>query len=138
MGAGHLVVVPNETGGHWDEEAVKNIRSLASALSPEAQQPLQRSAFLAWRRPWTRMLALSCRGAFAGSVHRTPNPHAMSRSRTRDISRAVFHSLSCHQSSHAQHMHAAQVTISLPHFSLALQSPPFNQTINGSSADFII
>ena len=28
-------------------------------------------------------------------VHRTPNPHAMSRSRTLDFSRAVFHSLSC-------------------------------------------
>ena len=34
-------------------------------------------------------------------THRTPNPHAMSRSRTRDFSRALLHSLSCHQSSHA-------------------------------------
>ena len=34
-------------------------------------------------------------------VHRTPNPDTMSRSRTRDFSRAVFESLSCHPSSHA-------------------------------------
>ena len=42
------------------------------------------------------------------SVHRTPNPHAMSRSRTRDFSRAVFHSVSCQRLSHAQHVHVAQ------------------------------
>ena len=41
-------------------------------------------------------------------VHQTPNPHAMSRSRTRDFSRAVFHSLSCQRLSHAQHVHVAQ------------------------------
>ena len=34
-------------------------------------------------------------------VHRTPNPHALSCSRTRDFSRAVFHSLSCQRLSHA-------------------------------------
>ena len=38
-------------------------------------------------------------------------PHTWSRSRTRDFSRAVFHGLSCHQSSHAQHMNVAQVTM---------------------------
>ena len=48
-----------------------------------------------------RLQAMAISLLATGSVHRTPNPHAMSRSRTCDFSRAVFHSLSCHQSSHA-------------------------------------
>ena len=64
----HLVVVPIESGGRWGEEAVKFIPSLASAGSREAPAPLQRSAFRAWRRRWTRMLAFSCCRAFAGSL----------------------------------------------------------------------
>ena len=44
-------------------------------------------------------------------VHSTTNPHAMSRSRTRDFSRAVARSLSRHRLSHAQHVHVAQVTM---------------------------
>ena len=36
-----------------------------------------------------------------GRCTRDTNPHAMSRSRTRGFSRAVFHSLSCQRLSHA-------------------------------------
>ena len=63
-----LVIVPIETGGRWGEEAVKFVNSLASARSRDAPSTLQRSAFLAWRRRWTRMLAFACSRAFAGSL----------------------------------------------------------------------
>ena len=46
-----------------------------------------------------------------GSVHRTPNAHAMSRSRTRDFSRAVFfvsRVSACQRLSHVQHVHVAK------------------------------
>ena len=48
------VVVPIETGLRWSKEAVKFVNSLASARSRDAPSTLQRSAFLAWRRRWTR------------------------------------------------------------------------------------
>ena len=48
------VVVPIETGGRWGEEAIRFVGGLASARSREAPSRLQRSAFLAWRRRWTR------------------------------------------------------------------------------------
>ena len=57
-----------------------------------------------------RLQAMAIPLQATGGVHRTPNPHAMSRSRTRDFSRAVFHSLSCQRLSHAQHVHGAQKT----------------------------
>ena len=47
---------------------MKFIHSLASARSRETPAPLQRSAFLAWRRRWTRMLAFVCSRAFVGSL----------------------------------------------------------------------
>ena len=70
-----LVVVPIETGGRWGDEAVRFIDALASARSRDAPSRLQRSAYLAWRRRWTRMLAFSCSRAFAGSL--TSNAEAM-------------------------------------------------------------
>ena len=95
-------------------------------------------------------------------VHRTPNPQAMSRSRTRDLSRAVFHSLSltcithacgsshsgvlCSQSHLSSHLaqHGTQYTFSdvsaiIEHFltTPSHSNPPFDQTINGTSAGFI-
>ena len=55
-----------------------------------------------------RFLAMAIPWFATGSVHRTPNPHAMSRSRTRDFSRVVCHSLSCHRLPHAEHVQVAQ------------------------------
>ena len=68
-------VVPIETGGRWGEEVIRFVDTLASARSREAPSRLQRSAFLAWRRRWTRMLAFSCSWAFAGSL--TSNAEVM-------------------------------------------------------------
>ena len=42
--------------------------ALASARSRDAPVVLQRSAFLAWRRRWTRMLEVSCIRAFVTSL----------------------------------------------------------------------
>ena len=39
-----------------------------SARSQDAPPALQRSAFLGWRRRWTRMLSISCCRAFAASL----------------------------------------------------------------------
>ena len=64
----HLVVVAIETGRRWSDESMSFISQLASARSRDAPFPLQRSAFLAWRRRWTRMLAVSCSRAFACSL----------------------------------------------------------------------
>ena len=105
------------------------------------------------------------------SVHRTPNPHAMSRSRTRDFSRVVFCVScvgACQRLSHAQHVHVSQgphgssvvssqkhlsshsaqhgtqYTFSddsaiIEHFTTSHlhSNPPFDQTINGTSADLL-
>ena len=50
-----LVVVAIETGGRWSVEACNLVENLAWAKSREAPV-LQRSAFSAWRRRWTRMM----------------------------------------------------------------------------------
>ena len=49
----HLVVVAIES-----DESMNFISDLASVRSQNAPQALQRPAFLAWRRRWTRMLAV--------------------------------------------------------------------------------
>ena len=54
----HLVVMAIETGGRWSNEALDFVADMAAARSREAQPVLQRSTFLAWRRRWTRMLAV--------------------------------------------------------------------------------
>ena len=64
----HLVVVAIETGGRWSDESMNFISDLASVRSRDAPQALQRQAFLAWRRRWTRMLAVSCCRAFSSSL----------------------------------------------------------------------
>ena len=64
----HLVVVAIETGGRWSSEAYNFVESLARARARETPHVLRHSAFLAWRRRWTRMLAVSCCRAFTGSL----------------------------------------------------------------------
>ena len=44
------------------------VDSLASVRSREALPLMQRSSFLAWRKRWTRMLAVSCCRTFATSL----------------------------------------------------------------------
>ena len=63
-----LVVVALETGGRWSTEATEFMASLAAARAREAPRILWRSAFLGWRRRWSRMLAVSCARAFAASL----------------------------------------------------------------------
>ena len=63
-----LVVVCIETGGRWSQEAVNFVDALAAARSREAAQILRRPAHLAWRRRWTRMLAVACARALAASL----------------------------------------------------------------------
>ena len=62
----HLAVMAIETGGRWSNEALDFVADMAAARSREAQPVVQRSTFLAWRRRWTRMLAVSCSRAFVG------------------------------------------------------------------------
>ena len=54
-----LVVFALETGGPWSLEAVDFIERLAMARAWDAPPNLQRSAFLSWRRHWTRMITIS-------------------------------------------------------------------------------
>ena len=61
------MVVELETGGRWSNEAAKFVDSLPSARACEAP-PLHLSAFLAWRKRWTRILAVSCGSAYASSL----------------------------------------------------------------------
>ena len=61
-----LVVMGIETGGRWSTEAVEFVDMFAGARAREA--PPRRSAHLAWRGRWKRMLAVSCARAFARSV----------------------------------------------------------------------
>ena len=63
-----LVVVAVETGGRWSSEAVDFVSSLAGARARDAPPMLRRSSFLAWRRRWSMMLAVSCGRAFASSL----------------------------------------------------------------------
>ena len=64
----HLVVVAIGTGGRGGTEAVSFIESSASARQREELPTMQRSEFLAWRKRWTRMLAVSAARAFAASL----------------------------------------------------------------------
>ena len=60
-----LVVVAVETGGRWISVAVDFVSSLGGARARDAPPLLRRSSFLAWRRRWSRMLAVSRGRAFA-------------------------------------------------------------------------
>ena len=62
-----LIVVSLETGGRWSSEAVDFVNDLARALARTEHPPLRGSAFFAWRRLWTRMVAVSCARACASS-----------------------------------------------------------------------
>ena len=146
------------------------ILKLASSFMVEIYTMVWAIFFFADSRCF-RLQAMAIPLQATGGVHRTPNPHAMSRSRTRDFSRAVFHSLSCQRLSHAQHVHVAQgphgssqngVLSSQKHLpshsaqhgtqytfsddsaitehsltSHLHSDPPFDETSNGTSADFI-
>ena len=73
-----LVVVALETGGRWSEEAMQFVDDLAAARDRDAPLLLRRSAFLAWRKRWSRMIAISCARAFANSlVAVSTSPHAL-------------------------------------------------------------
>ena len=63
-----LVVVALETGGRWSTEALEFVADMASSRARDAPPVLRRSAFLAWRKRWTRMLSVSCARAFATSL----------------------------------------------------------------------
>ena len=60
-----LVVVALETGGRWSVEALQFVESLAHTRARERPPTMARSAFLAWRRRWSRMVSVSCSRAFA-------------------------------------------------------------------------
>ena len=62
-----MLVVGIEIGGRWSTEAVEFVDMLAGAQAREAPV-LRRSAHLAWRGRWRRMLAVSCARAFASSM----------------------------------------------------------------------
>ena len=63
-----LVVVALETGGRWSTEALEFVADMASSRARDAPPVLRCSAFLAWRKRWTRMLSISCAMAFATSL----------------------------------------------------------------------
>ena len=63
-----LTVVALETGGRWSSEAMDFVTDLARTRARTEPPPLRGSAFFAWRRRWTRMLAVSCARAFASSL----------------------------------------------------------------------
>ena len=63
-----LVVIALETGGRWSTEAVNFVEDMANSRAREAPPMLCRSAFLAWRKRWTRMLSVSCARSFATSL----------------------------------------------------------------------
>ena len=54
-------------GGQWSTDALDFVKTLASARARDAPPFLRRSAYLAWIRRWSRMLAVSCGRAFAHS-----------------------------------------------------------------------
>ena len=73
-----LVVVALETCGRWTPDAVDFIERLAMSRARDAPPNLQRSAFLSWRRRWTRMIAISCSRSFANSlVAQSSHPHVL-------------------------------------------------------------
>ena len=53
-----------ETGGTWSLKA--DVESLVRARSRETPHVMRHSAFLVWRRRWTRMFLVSCCRAFTG------------------------------------------------------------------------
>ena len=53
--------------GRWSTEALEFVADRASSRARDAP-PVRRSAFLAWRKMWTRMLSVSCARAFATSL----------------------------------------------------------------------
>ena len=53
--------------GRWSTEALEFVADIASSRARDAP-PVRRSAFLAWRKRWTRMLSVSCARAFATSL----------------------------------------------------------------------
>ena len=57
-----------ETGGRWSTEATTFVDMLAAGRAREVPSVLRRSNHLAWRRRWTRMLAVSCGRSFADSL----------------------------------------------------------------------
>ena len=63
-----LVVIALETGGRWSTEALNFVEDMANSRAREAPPRLRRSAFLAWRKRWTRMLSVSCARSFATSL----------------------------------------------------------------------
>ena len=63
----HLVVAL-ETGGRWSVEAMEFVNMKAAARAREVLPILARSVHLAWRKRWTRMLAISCARLFANSL----------------------------------------------------------------------
>ena len=64
----HLVVVGVETGGRWSSEAATFVDHFASGRVREVPSVSRRSAHLAFRRKWMRMIAISCNRAFAASL----------------------------------------------------------------------
>ena len=68
-----LVVVALETGGRWGNEAIQFINDLAAARSREAPPVMRRSAFLAWKKRWSRMIGISCGRVFANSLAAVAN-----------------------------------------------------------------
>ena len=73
-----LVVVALETGGRWSNEAIQFIDGLAAARSREAPSVMRRSAFLSWKKRWSRMIGISCGRAFADSLAAVANaPHTL-------------------------------------------------------------
>ena len=73
-----LVVVALETGGRWSEEALQFVESLAAVRARDAPPALFHSAALAWRRQWSRMIAVSVARSFATSLVALPEAlHAL-------------------------------------------------------------
>ena len=68
-----LVVIGVETGGRFSPEAVSFVDALAAAKARDSPPVLRRSAHLAWRRRWMRMLAVSCGRSFAASLVAGPS-----------------------------------------------------------------
>ena len=67
------LVVSVETGGRFSPEAVNFVDALAAAKARDSPPVLRRSAHLAWRRGWMRMLAVSCGRSFAASLVAGPS-----------------------------------------------------------------
>ena len=68
-----LVVIGVETGGRFSPKPVNFVDALAAAEARDSPPVLRRSAHLAWRRQWMRMLAVSCGRSFAASLVAGPS-----------------------------------------------------------------